>query len=97
VATLPKKIVFGFFNGESWGYLGSKKLLDDLKTFRCEQWSEDKTRCLQPDRAGIEFSRIALDHVDAIVELKQVGAIQPGKNISLFDWVLLFSRNFDFF
>eukprot|EP00029_Vermamoeba_vermiformis_P005722 TRINITY_DN2062_c0_g1_i1.p1 TRINITY_DN2062_c0_g1~~TRINITY_DN2062_c0_g1_i1.p1 ORF type:complete len:661 (-),score=146.14 TRINITY_DN2062_c0_g1_i1:16-1998(-) len=77
---LPKKIVFGFLNGESWGYLGSKKLLSDLRDFKCLKWSDDKTSCLDPQRGGIEFSRIALDHVDAIVEVKQVGAIQPGGN-----------------
>ncbi len=75
---MPKKIVFGFLNGESWGYLGSKKLLADLRDFKCQKWSDDKTSCLDPQRGGIEFSRIALDHVDAVVEVKQVGAIQPG-------------------
>lgn len=70
--------MFGFLNGESWGYLGSKKLLKDLADFKCLKWSDDKTTCADPEQSGIEFSRIALDHIDAVVELKQVGAIQPG-------------------
>lgn len=77
---LPKKIVFGFLNGESWGYLGSKKLLRDIHDFKCNKWSDDKTTCVDPQQSGIEFSRIALDHIDAIVEVKQVGAIQSGGN-----------------
>jgi len=77
---LPKKIVFAFFNGESWGYLGCKKLLNDIQNFKCNQWADDKITCKDPERSGIEFSRIALDHIDAIVEVKQVGAIQPGSS-----------------
>lgn len=70
--------MFGFLNGESWGYLGSKKLLRDIHDFKCNKWSDDKTTCVDPQQSGIEFSRIALDHIDAIVEVKQVGAIQSG-------------------
>lgn len=36
VAKLPRKIVFAFFQGEAWSFVGSRRFVADLQNFTCD-------------------------------------------------------------
>lgn len=41
---LPKQIVFALFNGESFGYVGSRKFVHDISNFTCDLVSGSRCR-----------------------------------------------------
>jgi nicastrin len=73
LSSLEKQIVLTAFAGESWGYLGSKKFVDDVTNFKCETLSEDGKSCMSPYQPSLEFEKIKLANIDLLVELDQVG------------------------
>jgi nicastrin len=73
ISNITRQIIFMFFDGESWGYLGSSKFIHDILNFSCAQYNENKTACLQPYYPSLEFLKLSLSKIRAIIELKQVG------------------------
>lgn len=60
-----------FFEGESWGYLGSKRFVDDILHFQCNSFGSDNS-CSNPVRYSLEFQNIKIDNIVAIIEVNQV-------------------------
>jgi len=70
-ASLSKNIGFAFFQGESYGYLGSRSFWKDVYVeFYCENYAND-TACLFPLRPSLEFTK--LSSISNIIAIDQVG------------------------
>eukprot|EP00339_Tiarina_fusa_P008844 CAMPEP_0117078572 /NCGR_PEP_ID=MMETSP0472-20121206/55412_1 /TAXON_ID=693140 ORGANISM="Tiarina fusus, Strain LIS" /NCGR_SAMPLE_ID=MMETSP0472 /ASSEMBLY_ACC=CAM_ASM_000603 /LENGTH=793 /DNA_ID=CAMNT_0004805395 /DNA_START=184 /DNA_END=2565 /DNA_ORIENTATION=+ len=77
---LPKRIVFGFFEGEAYGYLGSRSFLSDIMGFKCKSKylvhsvsgdeNSDKA-CLYPLRPSLKFKD--LGRIAGMLTVDQVG------------------------
>eukprot|EP00008_Paramoeba_atlantica_P014847 CAMPEP_0201479620 /NCGR_PEP_ID=MMETSP0151_2-20130828/4293_1 /ASSEMBLY_ACC=CAM_ASM_000257 /TAXON_ID=200890 /ORGANISM="Paramoeba atlantica, Strain 621/1 / CCAP 1560/9" /LENGTH=663 /DNA_ID=CAMNT_0047861197 /DNA_START=54 /DNA_END=2042 /DNA_ORIENTATION=- len=76
LSDLPSQLVFAFFNGESYGYLGSRKFVDDLTGFQCSKG--DDSSCEKPFKPSLNFTKIDFSKISQILELKQVGNGIPG-------------------
>jgi nicastrin len=88
---LPKELVFGFFTGETWGYVGSRKFVDDLLHFKCKRVEGNENNnnnspnstaelsrfawCQDPYKYNLEFTKLSLSRIDAILELNQVALL----------------------
>lgn len=73
VSTWVRQPVFFWFDGESYGNLGTKKFLDDLLHRPCDvQGNSPFTTCAQGGSA--EYKKINIDKIVSIIELKQVGS-----------------------
>eukprot|EP01114_Cavostelium_apophysatum_P012909 TRINITY_DN3009_c0_g1_i1.p1 TRINITY_DN3009_c0_g1~~TRINITY_DN3009_c0_g1_i1.p1 ORF type:complete len:657 (-),score=92.61 TRINITY_DN3009_c0_g1_i1:31-2001(-) len=82
-ANLKKQIIFAFFAGESWGYLGSKRFISDVKSFKCKEEKDDY--CTNPFQPSLEFTNIKLDNIEAIIELNQIGTLsETGAQYNLY-------------
>jgi nicastrin len=76
---LPRRIVFGFFQGEAYGYLGSRTFFRDVLGFRCysgkvNSVSHDEKSdlaCLNPLRPSLKFSD--LGSIAGMLAVDQVG------------------------
>ncbi len=73
LAGLQHQLVFAFFQGEDWGYIGSRAFLNDLQNFTCEKPTADGAACEQPYRQSLAFTNMSLTRVAALLEAKQVG------------------------
>ncbi|KAG4099688.1 hypothetical protein H8356DRAFT_1664085 [Neocallimastix lanati (nom. inval.)] len=77
IEKFPYHIVFTFFNGESYGYGGSQRFVQDISSFECKTQDSDKLRC--PKSASCknpcmfvdDFKNITLDNIKSIIELNQ--------------------------
>lgn len=77
---LPNRIVFGFFEGEAYGYLGSRRFVNDVFNFQCaDQYKvrsvakDDNSdmACLYPMRPSLKFKDIG--DIAAMLTVDQVG------------------------
>ena len=70
--------LFMLFEGESWGYAGSKAWVADLIEFNCVE--EKSGYCGIPYRADLGFTDVHFDKISSIVEVNQVGhaAVREG-------------------
>jgi nicastrin len=89
--SLESKVVFAFFQGENYGYLGSRSFLRDMAYpgFQCDDGStvpqqakhanddNPKMSCLSPLRYDLDFSH--LGQIKNMIAVDQVG-ITEGKN-----------------
>jgi nicastrin len=66
-------IVFAFWAGESWGYLGSKKFLSDIQNFQCKKLDTANNMCNEPYKPDLSFENIKLQNIMAAIELNQIG------------------------
>jgi len=87
------RIAFGFFQGESYGYLGSRRFLKDLvQGFQCAGGDEGvpsvykrkneeggRRGCLRPMRADLTFQN--LGEVSGMIAVDQVGNLGGTKNL----------------
>jgi nicastrin len=74
---LTKQLVFAFFTGEAWGYIGSKRFVKDITSFTCKETVDGTDRCNEPPTPTLAFQNIKLDKISAIIELNQVGQLPP--------------------
>ncbi|KAL7549397.1 hypothetical protein ACHAWF_012666 [Thalassiosira exigua] len=84
---LPARIVFAFFQGESYGYLGSRRFLKDVvEGFACDgdevpsvrkDGDEGVRACLRPPRADLTFRSIGT--VRGMIATDQVGNLGGAK------------------
>jgi nicastrin len=77
---LPNRIVFGFFEGEAYGYLGSRRFFNDIVNFECEDQYKVRSvakddnsdmACLYPMRPSLKFKDIG--NIAAMLTVDQVG------------------------
>lgn len=77
---LPNRIIFGFFEGEAYGYLGSRSFVRDVFNFECDAQykvrsvAKDETSdmaCLYPMRPSLKFKDIG--QIAAMLTVDQVG------------------------
>lgn len=70
LSNLPYDIVFAIFNGETYGYLGSRKLVHDLQNFECQQYdNEIYGQCNDPFAVSTEFTKIKLDNIKMVIDI----------------------------
>ena len=86
---LPNRIVFGFFEGEAYGYLGSRRFFNDIYNFKCDDQykvrsvAKDDTSdmaCLYPMRPSLKFKDIGT--IAAMLTVDQVGV--PAGDVNLY-------------
>lgn len=77
---LTNRIVFGFFEGEAYGYLGSRNFLNDVLNFSCDNQylansvannGNSELACLFPMRPNMKFKDIG--QIAGILTVDQVG------------------------
>lgn len=77
---LPNRIVFGFFEGEAYGYVGSRRFISDVLNFACSDnmkvrsVANDETSdmaCLYPMRPSLKFKDIG--EIAGMISVDQVG------------------------
>ncbi|KAJ6242548.1 nicastrin [Anaeramoeba flamelloides] len=72
-ASTDRQIMFGFWEGEKWGHLGSKRFLKEVEEFKCTDYSSGKKSCETPYRYSLQFTEIDLNNIDESIELTQIG------------------------
>eukprot|EP00457_Paulinella_chromatophora_P003187 gb/GEZN01003193.1/.p1 GENE.gb/GEZN01003193.1/~~gb/GEZN01003193.1/.p1 ORF type:complete len:665 (+),score=84.46 gb/GEZN01003193.1/:94-2088(+) len=79
--TLPYQIAIALFTGEQWGYLGSRKFVEDVTSFKCDKNGTSGTLqyCQQPYRPDLTFTNVSLNNVRRILELNQVAIDSSNK------------------
>lgn len=69
-------VIFAFFTGESWGYIGSKRFLHDIKNFKCEEFPKNfpngERGCSKPYIYSLDFKKINLENIKYVIELGQI-------------------------
>ena len=77
---LPNQIVFGFFEGEAYGYLGSRRFLADVMGFYCKSDykvnsvandEDSDMACLYPMRPSLKFKD--LGQIAGLLAVDQIG------------------------
>ena len=77
---LPNRIVFGFFEGEAYGFLGSRRFFNDVINFQCDDQYKVRSvakddnsdmACLYPMRPSLKFKDIG--DIAAVLTVDQVG------------------------
>jgi nicastrin len=77
---LTNRIVFGFFEGEAYGYLGSRSFLNDVLNFSCDNQNlvnsvakngNSELACLYPMRPSMKFKDIG--EIAGVLTVDQVG------------------------
>jgi nicastrin len=92
LAGFNKKIAFGFFQGEAFGFLGSRAFLKDVMGFTCDtdmtvpsvwktrnssSWPE--SACLYPLRPSLEFQN--LGNIAGMITVDQVGVLATAQQL----------------
>eukprot|EP00934_Nitzschia_sp_Nitz4_P002391 Nitzschia sp. Nitz4//scaffold20_size174350//62996//65293//NITZ4_002094-RA/size174350-processed-gene-0.20-mRNA-1//1//CDS//3329541785//2386//frame0 len=86
---LNRRIVFGFFDGEAYGYLGSRRFINDVLNFECQEEylvhnvakdQDSDFACLYPMRPNMRFKDIG--EIAGMVTVDQVG--NPSGNGNLY-------------
>jgi len=72
--TATRPLRFGFFDGETTGYLGSQRFLREIQEFKCDKYDGDGYRCVQPQRLDMRFRQVSLADIETVVEIRQVAS-----------------------
>lgn len=74
-----KQPLFVLFDGEAWGYIGSKAWVQDLVGFEC--LTDSGSHCATPYRSDLHFQDVHFDKISKVLELSQLGrpATSDGK------------------
>ena len=83
IASLPSQILFAVFNGESWSSVGSRKFVEDIQHFRCDDFNPDgpngdNPACYSPYKNRLDFQDVHLEKINKIVEIGQIGLNSTG-------------------
>eukprot|EP00537_Pseudo-nitzschia_pungens_P001159 CAMPEP_0172368850 /NCGR_PEP_ID=MMETSP1060-20121228/29602_1 /TAXON_ID=37318 /ORGANISM="Pseudo-nitzschia pungens, Strain cf. cingulata" /LENGTH=780 /DNA_ID=CAMNT_0013093587 /DNA_START=93 /DNA_END=2435 /DNA_ORIENTATION=+ len=85
---LPNRIVFGLFEGEAYGYLGSRRFIKDIYNFECDNQYKVRSKadddnsdmaCLYPMRPSLKFKD--LGEVAAMLTVDQTGVSAGDGNL----------------
>lgn len=84
LAALPMKktLAFGLFNGEAYERIGSRALVSDMESFKCDKQGDArglKPYCLSPYRWDLGFDdMLGLSAVEAVVDIRQIVPSESG-------------------
>ncbi|KAJ2959748.1 hypothetical protein NQZ79_g4838 [Umbelopsis isabellina] len=77
--TFPKHIIYTNFDGESWGFSGSQRFVNDISTpFVCQNTTSGENfcplqgACNNPCVRDTDFTKINFDNIEAVVEFSSV-------------------------
>lgn len=71
--TLPRQLVFAWFTGEAYSYMGSRRLVHDLANYSCQdssdstESSEAASSCELPYMPSLAFRQLAWDKVVSVI------------------------------
>lgn len=88
--SLPNRILFGLFQGESFGFIGSRAFLRDVAYpgFQCDEMmtvssvaksNETGMACLNPLRHSLEFQK--LGKISGMIAVDQVGVLATSQTL----------------
>jgi len=89
-AEFQNHIIFTFFNGESYGYGGSQRFVQDISTpFKCKDHEEKEncssySACTNPCMIYDDFKNITLNNIKGIIDLNQITCEGCDNNINYF-------------
>eukprot|EP01113_Clastostelium_recurvatum_P029286 TRINITY_DN3531_c0_g1_i6.p1 TRINITY_DN3531_c0_g1~~TRINITY_DN3531_c0_g1_i6.p1 ORF type:complete len:715 (-),score=165.08 TRINITY_DN3531_c0_g1_i6:47-2191(-) len=69
---LPNNLMFAFWGAESYGYSGTRRFVQDITQFHCEE-EDGKGGCTTPFKSSLEFTKIKLGSILSMIELNQIG------------------------
>lgn len=75
ISSLPHQLVFAFFTGENYGYVGSRKFLAEIQNFTCLAFPDNdpsKPSCSMPYKPSLRFQQLNVSRIRRALELKQV-------------------------
>lgn len=80
---LPKQIVFAFFQGETYGYMGSRNFIRDKEYpgFQCDDNFRLGVGCTYPLRTSLNYEN--LGQIVGMLSVDQVGVLQTDKTFYL--------------
>jgi nicastrin len=73
---LEKQIIFTYFTGEAYGYIGSTRFVNDIMSFECKERNDKTGACKNPIAPSLAFQNIKMDKIAGIIEVDQVGNTQ---------------------
>jgi len=74
IETLRHDIVFAYFQGESYGYLGSSTFVNDVVNFTCKTVKQDSPDvCEDPYMSSMRYLAAKIDRSIGIIDAGQVG------------------------
>jgi nicastrin len=80
-APTKRQLVFGFWTGEDFGYIGSRSFVQDLVNFKCNSpvtGDQGRVRCSNPWASDYAFKNISFSRIYAMIDLQQLGQIEGG-------------------
>jgi nicastrin len=81
LSSLPYQIAFGFFQGEQWGRIGSRRWLSEVQSFSCSQIipaansPTGKAYCVFPPRSDLSFQSLQLSKIEYVIAVDQIGRV----------------------
>lgn len=78
-AALPSQILFGAFQAEAWGRVGSRRWLADVQSFSCQtvvpagDSPNGRAYCANPLKPDITFASVQLADIQTVVTVDQMG------------------------
>ncbi len=78
MVSLPNRLVFGAFQAEAWGRVGSRRFASEMKSFVCEKnvsadvALEGYDFCQMPVRTNLAFTKLVPAGVRHVVGVDQV-------------------------
>lgn len=86
--TLPQQIVFAVFDAESFDYMGSRRFVKDVQSFKCkkkikaaDKFVKADTGCWEPYQQNLNFMKLNMSKISGILEVKQVGSRDSGYHV----------------
>eukprot|EP01090_Pellita_catalonica_P014611 TRINITY_DN3769_c0_g1_i1.p1 TRINITY_DN3769_c0_g1~~TRINITY_DN3769_c0_g1_i1.p1 ORF type:complete len:700 (-),score=58.58 TRINITY_DN3769_c0_g1_i1:888-2987(-) len=73
-----KELIFAFWTGETYGYLGSSTFVTDIQGFKCDDdrtTSSGRPYCKHPYRHDYDFKNFSLDRITAIIDVNQIALL----------------------
>lgn len=68
-----KELVFAHITGETFGYAGSRKFVEDLKTFKCRK--EKDGECKDPFSVDAHIENLEWERVKTVIDFSQISSL----------------------
>lgn len=80
---LDREVILSFFQGEKWGYVGSRNWLSEIESFQCDVLSSSGSGCDEPHRESLEFTRLNISQFHRVLDLSQL-ALADGHPLTVY-------------